>query len=249
MKIYLGWFYPEFMSTYGDRGNIYALSYWAKILGINLQVVTISLKDPKEMIFKMDILFMGGAQDKQQEIVNQDLKNNKGEYLKKAIENGIVGLFVCGAYQFLGRYYKTACGTKIPGLSIFDLYTENPGENFPRLVGDIGIKTKINKSEIVVGFENHGGRTYLKDKNLAFGKVIFGFGNNGLDKTEGIFYKNTIGTYLHGPLLPKNPIITRFLLEKAIDRKYKRKIKRKNFDEEWEKRAKEAVIEKYIEIN
>jgi len=246
MKIFLGWFYPQFMSTYGDRGNIIALSYWAKVLGIELRVVEISLKDPKEKILKMDILFMGGAQDIQQEIVNQDLRNNKGEFLKKAIEDGVVGLFVCGAYQFLGHYYKTADGKKIPGLSIFDLYTENAGDKFPRLIGDIGIKTKINFEEIVVGFENHGGRTYLSDKSLAFGKVVFGFGNNGIDKTEGIFYKNTIGTYLHGPILPKNPKITRFLLEKAIERKYKKRIRMKKFDEEWEKKAKDHVIKRYI---
>jgi len=242
MKLFLGWFYPELMSTYGDRGNIIALSYWAKILGIDLEVCPISLNDPYEKILKMDILFMGGAQDKQQEIVSKDLKNGKSKALKKAIETGVCGLFVCGAYQFLGRYYKAADGTKIPGLSIFDLYTENPGESFPRLIGDIGIKTKIAKDEIVVGFENHGGRTYLSSKNLAFGEVIFGFGNNGKDKTEGIFYKNTIGTYLHGPILPKNPKVTFFLLEKAIERKYKRNILAKKFDEEWEKQAREIVI-------
>jgi len=242
MRLFLGWFYPELMSTYGDRGNIIALSYWAKILGIDLVVSPISLADPQEKILKMDILFMGGAQDKQQEIVSKDLKNGKSDALKKSIEGEVPGLFVCGAYQFLGRYYKAADGTKITGLSIFDLYTENPGDGFPRLIGDIGIKTKITDKEIVVGFENHGGRTYLSDKSLAFGEVVFGFGNNGKDKTEGIFYKNTIGTYLHGPILPKNPKITLFLLEKAIERKYKRKILLKNFDEEWEKRAREIVI-------
>jgi len=243
MKLYLGWFYPELMSTYGDRGNIIALNYWAKVLGIELEVITISLSQPKEMVTKMDMFFMGGAQDKQQEIVNQDLKNNKGDYLKKAIEVGVPGLFVCGAYQFLGRYYKAADGTKIPGLSIFDLYTENPGDKFPRLIGDIGIKTKITAG-VVIGFENHGGRTYLSDKNLAFGKVVFGFGNNGMDKTEGIFYKNTIGTYLHGPILPKNPSLTRFFLEKAIEKKYQKKIRMKKFDEEWEKKAREIVIKR-----
>jgi len=249
MKLYIGWFYPQLMSTYGDRGNIYALIYWAKILGIDLRVVKISLNDPREKILKMDILFMGGAQDKQQEIVNQDLKNNKGPYLKKAIEDGVPGLFVCGAYQFLGKYYKAADGTKIEGLSIFDLYTENPGNKFPRLIGDIGIKTKIASKEIVVGFENHGGRTYLADKNLAFGQVVFGFGNNSIDKTEGIFYKNTIGSYLHGPILPKNPKIACFLLKKAIERKYKKKIWMKKIDEEWEKKAKDEVIRKNKNLN
>src|SRR3989338_9930111 len=106
MQINIGWLYPDLMSTYGDRGNIIALSYRLKKRGIKPIVHKISVDEPKELISEMDIIFMGGAQDKQQEIVNVDLKNNKGKYLKEAIEKGIPSLFVCGAYQFLGKYYK-----------------------------------------------------------------------------------------------------------------------------------------------
>ena len=203
--INIGWLYPDLMSTYGDRGNIIALSYRLKKSRIKPIIHKISINEPKDLISKMDIIFMGGAQDKQQEIVNQDLKNNKGKYLKQAIENGVPSLFVCGAYQFLGKYYKAADGTIIKGLGIFDLYTENPGLNVPRCIGNIIIKATLFPKIKLVGFENHGGRTHLADKKLAFAKVTQGFGNNGKDKTEGIFYKNSFGTYLHGPILPKNP--------------------------------------------
>ncbi len=245
MKIInIGWLYPDLMSTYGDRGNIIALSYRLKKRGIKPIVHKISVNEPGELILKMDIIFMGGAQDKQQEIVNIDLKNNKGKYLKDAIENGIPSLFVCGAYQFLGKYYKAADGTIIDGLGAFDLYTENPGINFPRCIGNIIVETKLFPKIKLVGFENHGGRTYLRDKKLAFAKVVKGFGNNGEDLTEGIFYKNSFGTYLHGPILPKNPELSDYLIKKALERKYGEKIKLKKIDSYWENKAREFVIDR-----
>ncbi|MEK9169729.1 MAG: glutamine amidotransferase [Patescibacteria group bacterium] len=204
MTINIGWLYPDLMNTYGDRGNIIALSYRLEKMGIKSIVNKISVNEPADLILTMDILFMGGAQDKQQEIVNLDLKN-KGSFLKKAINDGVPGLYVCGAYQFLGKYYKTADGTMIDGLGVFDLYTESPGLNVPRCIGNIVIESKLFPEIKLVGFENHGGRTYLADKKLAFATVVYGYGNNGEDKTEGIFYKNSFGTYLHGPILPKIP--------------------------------------------
>ncbi|MBI5122919.1 cobalamin biosynthesis protein CobQ [Candidatus Roizmanbacteria bacterium] len=244
MQINIGWLYPDLMSTYGDRGNIITLSYRLNKMGVKPIVNKISINEPGELILKMDIIFMGGAQDKQQEIVNIDLKNNKGKYLKAAIENGIPSLFVCGAYQFLGKYYKAADGTIIDGLGAFDLYTENPGLNAPRCIGNIIVESKLFPKIKLVGFENHGGRTYLADKKLAFAKVIKGFGNNGEDKTEGIFYKNSFGTYLHGPILPKNPELSDYLIKKAIDRKYGEKIKLKKIDSYWENKARDFVISK-----
>ncbi len=247
--INIGWLYPDLMSTYGDRGNIIALSYRLKKRGIKPIVHKISVNEPENLISKMDIIFMGGAQDKQQEIVNADLKNNKGKYLKTAIKNGVPSLFVCGAYQFLGKYYKTADGIIIDGLGIFDLYTENPGINFSRCIGNIIINPNISfdgndKKKFFVGFENHGGRTYLADKKLAFAKVVKGFGNNEEDRTEGIFYKNSFGTYLHGPILPKNPELADYLIGKAVERKYGKKIKLKKIDDRWENKARDFVVSK-----
>ena len=244
MYLNIGWLYPDLMSTYGDRGNIIALSYRLKKRGIKPIIHKISVHEPKELILKMDIIFMGGAQDKQQEIVNIDLKNYKGKYLKDAIENGIPSLFVCGAYQFLGKYYKTADGTMIDGLGAFDLYTESPGLNVARCIGNIVIETKLFPKIKLVGFENHGGRTYLSDKKLAFAKVIKGFGNNGEDLTEGIFYKNSFGTYLHGPILPKNPELSDYLIKKALEKKYGKGVKLKKLENKWENKARSWVIDK-----
>lgn len=242
MTINIGWLYPDLMNTYGDRGNIIALSYRMKIAGIKPVINKISVNEPAELISKMDLIFMGGAQDKQQEIVNRDLKNNKGKYLKEAINNGVPGLFVCGAYQFLGKYYKTADGTMIEGLGAFDLYTESPGTNSPRCIGNIIIESKLFPGIKLVGFENHGGRTYLADKKLAFAEVTKGYGNNGKDKTEGIYYKNSFGTYLHGPILPKNPELADYLIKKAAERKYGKRTKLKKIDNNWENKARSWVI-------
>ena len=196
---------------------------------------------------------MGGAQDLQQEIVMKDLFGEKGEIIKQLIENGTPGLFICGAYQFLGNYYKDAYGTKIPGLGIFDMYTES-FKTKPRLIGNIVVSPSPLSSHLgerditkIVGFENHGGRTYLKDKTQAFAKVIRGFGNNGEDKTEGIHYKNSIGTYLHGPILPSNPELAVYLLNLAYKKKYGEDL-RINFDDELSKKAKQIML-KRLKVN
>jgi lipid II isoglutaminyl synthase (glutamine-hydrolysing) len=217
MILNIGWLYPDLMNTYGDRGNVIALSYRMKMLGIKSKVNKISIQQSKDLISKMDILFMGGAQDKQQEIVNRDLKI-KGNSLKEAIASGVPGLYVCGAYQFLGKYYKEADGNIIDGIGAFDLYTESPGQDIKRCIGNIVFESKLFPGVKLVGFENHGGRTYLADINMAFAKVINGYGNNGEDGTEGFLYKNSIGTYSHGPILPKNPEIADYLIKKALER-------------------------------
>ena len=249
-SITIGWLFPDLMNTYGDRGNIIVLSKRAEWRGIKVKVLPINIESSQWSIVNCQLLFMGGAQDTQQEIVNRDLLGAKGRTLVSMIEKGIPGLFICGAYQFLGKYYITADNKKLPGLGLFDLYTENPGENFPRLIGNIIIKpNSLNtKYEILntdfVGFENHGGRTYLSDKNQAFAKVIKGHGNNGEDQTEGIHYKNAIGSYLHGPILPKNPELTDLLLALAFEEKYGKKFHLEPLDDSMEQKAREAIIEK-----
>ncbi|MFA6081676.1 MAG: hypothetical protein WC741_04700 [Patescibacteria group bacterium] len=243
MNINIGWLYPDLMNTYGDRGNIITLSYRLLKMGIKPIVNKISVNQSGDTISKMDILFMGGAQDKQQEIVNQDLKN-KGSFLKRAIEEEVPGLYVCGAYQFLGKYYKEADGNIINGIGVFDLYTENLGLNISRCIGNIIIESKKFPGIKLVGFENHGGRTYLTDKKLAFAKVIQGYGNNGEDQTEGIYFKNSFGTYLHGPILPKNPELANYLIKKAVERKYGKGIRLKKIDNSWEEKARSWVIDK-----
>lgn len=232
MKSYnltIGWLYPELMSTYGDRGNIIVLQKRCEWRRINAGVKRLDLGFTIKDLRECDLLFMGGAQDKQQQIVSEDLLK-KREVLKEMIEDGIPGLYICGAYQFLGKYYKEVNGNIIKGLSILDLYTENPGSNHPRLIGNIAVNLtdlrgcKYNTSEVgaqtLVGFENHGGRTYLGKNVKPLGKVIKGFGNNGIDKTEGAICKNIFGTYLHGPILPKNPQFADLLIKLALEKKY-----------------------------
>lgn len=221
----IGWLYPELMSTYGDRGNIIVLQKRAEENGIKLEVLRINQTSNPKLLSSCDILFMGGAQDLQQEIVMKDLRGKKGEMVKQLIEAGTPGLFICGAYQFLGNCYKDGYGTEIKGLGIFDMHTVS-FKTKSRLIGNIVIKPNLSttyplqSTTYLVGFENHGGRTYLANKDQAFAKVVRGFGNNGEDKTEGIHYKNTIGTYLHGPILPSNPELADYLLKIAIKNKY-----------------------------
>jgi len=242
----IGWLYPNLMSTYGDRGNIIFLVKRCEWRGINTRIIKLNEGFNTKHLKEADILFMGGAQDSQQKIVAKDLDPEKTKTIKRMIEEFTPGLYVCGAFQFLGKYYKKSNGKVIKGLSIFDLYTENPGQDSKRLIGNIAVKTE--KGDIVVGFENHGGRTYLGRNLKPFGKIIKGFGNNGKDKTEGMIYKNSIGTYLHGPILPKNPQIADWLIEEAIKKKYGKKVKLEKIDDYFSIKARESILRKITDL-
>lgn len=260
-KLVIGWLYPRLMNTYGDTGNIVILKKRCEWRKIDVEVKKLDLGFKIEDLKKCDLLFMGGAQDKQQKIVANDLGKEKVGTLKEMINNEIPGLFICGAYQFLGQYYKEADGTKIPGLGILDLYTENPGENSPRLIGNIVVKlnesfdfAQDNNDHLIVGFENHGGRTYLGKNVKPLGKVIKGFGNNGDqprmdggpvgDKTEGAIYKNSFGTYLHGPILPKNPNLADLLIKLSLEKRYNKKIELSELDDSLEIKARDVIAKR-----
>lgn len=214
MNLNICWLYPELMSTYGDRGNIICLQKRCEWRGIKTKIQT-DLKN-------INLIFGGGAQDRQQEIVMRDLMSKKS-VLEKLLNNNIPGLFVCGAPQLLGHPY----------LGLFDMETVFP-KNKPRLIGNL-ITDKF------VGFENHGGRTYLH-KVQPFARVIKGFGNNGGDKTEGAVYKNWIATYAHGPLLPKNPAIADWLIKTALEVKYQKEVKLKPLDDSLENKAHDFIL-------
>lgn len=221
-ELTIGWLYPELMSTYGDRGNIITLTKRCEWRDINVKVQRLDVGYKIEDLRKCDLLFMGGAQDRQQQIVEKDLRE-KAKTLSEMIEKDIPGLYICGAYQFLGKYYKEADGTMLDGLGLLDVHTENPGMHVPRLIGNIVANVVIDGVDrTVVGFENHGGRTYLGENVQPFGRVLSGFGNNDTDKTEGAVYKNSYGSYMHGPILPKNPHIADLLIKKALEVKYKK---------------------------
>ncbi len=215
-KLTIGWLYPELMNIYGDRGNITTLVKRSEWRGIKTNVANLNPGFSDSELKSCDLIIMGGAQDKQQSIVNEDLRKHH-KVLSEMLDNDTPGLFVCGGFQFLGNYYKEADGTIIDGLGIFDLNTQNPGENEERLIGNIAIKTNIDGiDKPVVGFENHGGRTILGANVKPLGTVIKGHGNND-DGTEGAIYKNSFGTYLHGPILPKNPHFADHLLKLALE--------------------------------
>lgn len=254
-SLIIGWLYPELMNIYGDRGNITTLVKRCEWRGIKAEVIELNPGFDQKLLTKCDLLLMGGAQDKQQTIVNKDLQRIK-KTLSERIEDGTPGLYVCGGFQFLGKYYKEADGTKINGLGIFDLYTENPGEDKPRLIGNIAIQPNFTLPPLpptpynlqpIIGFENHGGRTYLGSNIEPFGKVLKGHGNNE-DGTEGAIYKNSFGTYMHGPILPKNPHFTDYFLRLALERKYGN-IKLEDLDDELERLAHSTIANRLqIEI-
>ena len=211
----LGHLYPDQLNLYGDRGNILVLRERCRLRGIDLRVVGLGIGDalaPDEY----DMLFIGGGQDKEQAPVAQDLFDIKGIGLWAAIEDDMPVLAVCGGYQLLAHYYRPAVGPDMRGLGVFDAWTIHKGNHVPRCIGDVAISWN---GQTIVGFENHGGRTYLGTAK-PLGKVLKGYGNNAVDATEGATYRNAFGTYLHGSLLPKNPHFADYLLGLALQRTY-----------------------------
>jgi len=207
--------FPEVLNLYGDRGNIICLQKRCVWRGIKANIFEYNLGAGQEILKSADIILLGGASDREQSIVYSHLINLKG-LIKSLIEDGIVVLAICGGYQLLGEAYIDASGRAIKGLHLLDFITKAEGK---RLIGNIIIETSLDVfPKTVVGYENHGGRTYHDYQ--PFGKVLKGHGNNGKDGFEGLIYKNVIGTYLHGPLLPKNPHIADFMIKKALERKY-----------------------------
>ena len=196
-KIRIGHLYPDLLNLYGDRGNIACMMQRCKWRGIEAETVEYNLGDRIDFA-QLDIVLLGGGSDREQRIVCQKLQEIREDFKAYVEDYGVV-IAVCGGYQLLGKYYKTEEGT-IQGLDLVDLYTEQ-GEG--RLISNIVLQSELTAMP-VVGFENHGGRTYING-NQPFGKVLYGAGNDGESGYEGVVYKNMIGTYLHGPLLPKIP--------------------------------------------
>jgi CobQ-like glutamine amidotransferase family enzyme len=217
-KITIGHLYPDLLNLYGDRGNIACMERRLKWRGIEAETISIVTGD-KIDFGKFDIVLLGGGSDREQQIVCKSLLKIQSEFKAYVEDMGVV-IAVCGGYQLLGDYYQTDTA-KIEGLHLVDIYTKQ-GEG--RLISNIVLESDLCEMP-VVGFENHGGRTYIGN-HTPFGKVLYGNGNN--DGTvqsnetayEGVTYKNVIGTYLHGPLLPKNPQICDILLSRALERKY-----------------------------
>lgn len=248
-ELKIGYFYPELLNLYGDHGNILVLNKRCRWRGVSVVVseYTIGSRLPEKGSNSYpDIVFMGGGPDRSQLAIVEDLSKNKEWFLNYALSGG-VGLFICGAYQLLGNFYEDADGNKLLGVGLFDIETRHFGKEKPRSIGNILVETenKLTFSRnTLVGFENHGGRTYLGKNGKPLGKVLKGFGNNGDDKTEGARFNNCFGTYLHGPLLPKNPHFADMLIYKALENKYFAGVVFSNLNDSLEWRAHENQVNK-----
>lgn len=238
MKIKIGHLYPDLLNLYGDRGNIQCLMKRCQWRGIEAETIAFELDD-KIDFYGLDIVLLGGGSDREQMLVCEKLKEIQKDFKEYVEQDGVV-IAICGGYQLLGKYYKTEQGT-IEGLDLVDLYTEQ-GEG--RLINNIVLKSDLFDMPIV-GFENHGGRTFIGD-NKPLGKVLYGSGNDGKSGYEGVVYRNVIGTYLHGPLLPKNPQLADLLILRALRKKYGADVTLSPLDDSQEREANDYVYHRFV---
>jgi lipid II isoglutaminyl synthase (glutamine-hydrolysing) len=211
--------YPDQMNIYADRGNILFLQRRCEWRGIGFVYDGAGQGESIDPVAH-DLFYIGGGQDRDQRAVAADLVETKREAMHAAVDDGAALLAVCGGYQLLGESYQLGEET-LPGLGLADLRTVR--EEGPRLIGNVAIETELGgEKRLLAGFENHGGRTYLGPGARPLGRVVrgHGFGNNGGDGLEGVRRDNMIGTYLHGPLLPKNAWLADYLIELALERRY-----------------------------
>ena len=206
--------YPELMNIYADRGNIAVLRARCEWRGMGFELAASSLEEPLDPTAH-DLFYIGGGQDRDQAAVAEDMVATKRTALHEAAARGAVILAVCGGYQLLGRSYQLG-DRELPGVGLVDLHTVR-GDG-PRLIGNCAIEADLGSGpRVIAGFENHGGRTHLGAGERPLGTVLSGHGNNGVDGQEGVRRGNLIGTYLHGPLLPKNVWLGDRLIELALD--------------------------------
>ena len=216
MKLVVGYLYPDYLNIYADRGNIAVLTRRAAWRGIELTVEPIGVGD-RVRPGAHDLLYVGGGQDREQALIAPDLAA-KGDAIKKAVAAGAALLAVCGGYQLLGRFYRERSGEQLPGVGLFPHQTL-AGER--RMIGDVLLECELEPGarRTLAGFENHAGRTYLDEGAEPLGRVVAGFGNDGESGYEGCRVGPAIGTYLHGPLLPRNPWLADWLLARAREHK------------------------------
>jgi CobQ-like glutamine amidotransferase family enzyme len=231
--------YPDQMKIYADRGNILFLRRRCEWRGIEFAYAAAG---PGESFDPgaHDLLYLGGGQDRDQRVVAADMVETKRDALASAVDDGAVMLAVCGGYQLLGHSYQLG-DERLPGIGLADITTvREPG---PRLIGNVAIEADLGGEgpRTIAGFENHGGRTYLGSAAKPLGRVVSGFGNNGEDGLEGVRRANLIGTYLHGPLLPKNAWLADHLIALALERRYGSRPRLEPLDDDLEQAAAESA--------
>jgi len=211
VKIVVGHLYPDYLNIYADRGNIAVLAQRAAARGHELDVHAIGTGD--EIVpGAHDLYYVGGGQDREQALIAPDFAA-KGERLREAVAGGAAVLAVCGGYQLLGSFYRDRLGNELPGAALLPLHTL-AGER--RMIGDVLLECGWAGKRTLAGFENHAGRTVLEDGAEPLGRVLAGFGNDGESGYEGCRAGRVVGTYLHGPLLPRNPWLADWVLAQAI---------------------------------
>ena len=217
MELKICHMYPDVLNLYGDRGNVICMKSRLERRGIGCAVTRLPIGSAASLA-GFDLVFIGGGQDFEQQVLLDDLHRGKAQEIRSAIADGVTFLTICGGYQMLGSYYETYDGQSCDFIGALDLYTIG---SKTRMIGNYKFKCGESAGgSIVVGFENHSGKTHLGSGVEPLGAVLAGFGNNGEDGTEGAHYKNVFGTYSHGPMLPKNPEFCDMLLVSALERRY-----------------------------
>jgi hypothetical protein len=236
--------YPDILDLYGDGGNMEVLRYRCGMRNIECTVDKCSIGSEIKDFSSYDMIYLGGGADVEQKIISDELISRKPE-IEKAYKRGVFLLMICGGYQLMGKYYRDSNGTKIPGLGLFDYYTIASTGKSARCIGNIIIDAKLNgKSTRVIGFENHGGMT--KNVVSPFGRVLYGNGNNTNDKYEGYFEDNVIATYLHGPLLSKNPVVADYIISYCLSRKLGYKFTLEPLDDTIEQKCRQSLFDRLL---
>ncbi len=217
MELKICHMYPDVLNLYGDGGNIICMKKRLNWRGIEASVTKLPIGE-RASLADFDIVFIGGGQDFEQEVLLDDLHRGKDREIISAIDDGVVFLTICGGYQMMGSYYETYDGKRCDFIGAVDLCTVGSKQ---RMIGNYKFRCADDAGgSVVVGFENHSGKTYLGAGAKPLGQVLAGFGNNGEDGTEGVRHKNLFGCYCHGPMLPKNPAFCDMLLQTALERRY-----------------------------
>lgn len=236
--------YPDILELYGDYGNIQVLKYRLEKRGYKAIIEKYSIGNKAPNFKNYDLVFAGGGADQEQSILAEDLIKYK-DNIKEAVNTGVFFLLICGAYQLFGKYYKGVEGNIIPGLEVFDYYTEAIEDRKKRCIGNIVIEANLNGTKTkIIGFENHGGQTF--DINTPFGNVLFGNGNKFGDSKEGFFLNNVIATYLHGPLLSKNPELADYIISHCLNRKYNEEIDLEPLNDDFENLCRKQLLNKFL---
>jgi hypothetical protein len=228
MKVLVAHLYPDYLNIYADRGNIAVLAQRLAWRGHELEVAGVSIGDrlPRDA----DLLYIGGGQDREQALVAPEIAGRTDE-LREAVDGGAAALAVCGGYQLLGRFYRDTAGVELPGAGLLPLHTI-AGET--RMIGDVLLDCD---GQTLAGFENHAGRTVLDEGATPLGRVVHGFGNDGRSGDEGCRAGRVVGTYLHGPLLPRNPWFADWLLEQALSHRAGDEVRLEPLPDELERQA------------